>query len=378
MSSFDEWRERGADLAPRAAERSRASARTRWERLRGRLFFIGQCGVAAAVAWWFAFSVVGHRQPFFAPVTAMIGLGMSYGQRLRRVLEVMVGVAVGVFIGDVFIHFFGSGVWQIAVVCIVSMCLAALVGAGTLMTTQAGVQSVIVTTLVAPPGYAFSRWLDAVIGGGVALLFALVAPASPVRRPRQQAARVVREMSAVLRDTATALENHDDELASATLDRVRASEGQLAELREAADEGIAVVRLSPFRRRSLPGVQAIADFLEPLDRAQRNLRVLVRRAEVATWRKEPVPPAYVDMVATLAEVTDDIARELQDRQLPTHARNGLLALGESTAQVDQRAGLSTEVMRAQVRSMVVDLLTLTGMDYEEARSLVPESTDLEH
>jgi hypothetical protein len=30
-------------------------------------------------------------------------------------------------------------------------------------------------------------------------------------------------------------------------------------------------------------------------------------------------------------------------------------------------------MRAQIRSMVVDLLMLTGLPYEEAREFVPES-----
>ena len=72
-------------------------------------------------------------------------------------------------------------------------------------------------------------------------------------------------------------------------------------------EGIAVVRLSPFRRRHLPGVQAIADLLEPLDRAIRNLRVLVRRAAIATWRDEPVPPTATCGSRASPRRTDDIA-----------------------------------------------------------------------
>ena len=41
--------------------------------------------------------------------------------------------------------------------------------------------------------------------------------------------------------------------------------------------------------------------------------------------------------------------------------------------IDPSAGLSGEVMRAQIRSMVVDLLMLTGMPLDEARDMVPES-----
>jgi uncharacterized membrane protein YgaE (UPF0421/DUF939 family) len=292
-------------MAPRAAARSRASARTRARRLASRALFIVQCGLGAGLAWWFASAVMNHPTPFFAPVTAIICLGMSYGQRLQRVGQVMVGVAVGVFVGDLFVHVLGSGVWQLMLVVILAMGVAAFLGAGLLLVTQAGVQSAIVTTLIAQPGQAFSRWIDAVVGGCVALLFTLVAPAAPIRRPRQQAAVVVREISAILADTVAALRDRDSDLVSATLSRARASESMLDELRRLSAEGIAVVRLSPFRRRHLPGVQAIADLLEPLDRAIRNLRVLVRRAAVAAWRDEQVPTAYLMLLTALAGVTAD-------------------------------------------------------------------------
>ncbi len=360
------------DLA-RAAARSRREASARSARLVSRLFFIVQCGLGAGAAWWVAVGPLGHTTPFFAPVTAIICLGLSYGQRLRRVGEVMIGVAVGVFIGDVFVHFFGSGGWQIVLVVVIAMSVAALLGAGMLLTTQAGVQSVIVTTLIADPGQGFTRWLDAVVGGSIALLFTLVAPAAPLRRPRQQAALVVGEISAILTDTVRALREGDSDLASATLARARNSEAMLDEARALSAEGIAVVRLSPFRRRHLPGVQAIADLLEPLDRAIRNLRVLVRRAAIATWREEAVPSAYLRLLEALAETTTDISRELAERRLPTNARVGLHRIGEASAVLDPSSGLSAEVMRAQIRSMVVDLLMLTGLPLEEAFAMVPES-----
>ena len=57
--------------------------------------------------------------------------------------------------------------------------------------------------------------------------------------------------------------------------RARAAETRLAALDEAASEGLAVARQSVFRRHQLSTVQAYADLQEPLDRASRNLRVLV-------------------------------------------------------------------------------------------------------
>jgi uncharacterized membrane protein YgaE (UPF0421/DUF939 family) len=349
--------------------------RQRLNRLRHRAFFIVQCGLAASAAWWVATTLLHHHIPFFAPVTAMISLGMSYGQRLRRVIDVTIGVAIGVLVGDIFVHFFGSGVWQIAVVAITAMTIAVLLGAGTMLVSQAGVQSIIVTTLVAQQGLALSRWLDAVVGGSVALLATTIAPASPWRKPRAQAAVVVGELSGILASTARALRQTDTDLAGKALVRARNSEHALDELRDLSAEGVAVVRLSPFRRRHLPAVQAIADLLGPLDLAIRNIRVLVRRASVAVREGEEVPETYVDLVSSLADVTAEIAGQLSERRLATGSRDALAAIARSSSLVAPEAGLSAEVIRAQVRSAVVDLLMLTGLTYDQACALVPASGD---
>ena len=70
------------------AARGRTSLRARVARLRSKAWVISQCAIAAGVAWWLAADVLGHRLPFFAPIAAVVSLGMSYGQRQRRVAEV--------------------------------------------------------------------------------------------------------------------------------------------------------------------------------------------------------------------------------------------------------------------------------------------------
>jgi len=132
-----------------------------------------------------------------------------------------------------------------------------------------------------------------------------------------------------------------------------------------------VVRLSPFRRRHLPAVQAITDLLEPLDLAIRNIRVLVRRASVAVRESEQVPASYVDLISSLAEVTDAIAAQLCERRLATGSRGALATIAQASSTVVPQAGLSAEVIRAQVRSTVVDLLMLTGLTYAEACVVIP-------
>jgi uncharacterized membrane protein YgaE (UPF0421/DUF939 family) len=364
-------RELRDDVAPRAARRSKASVQRRLDRWRDRAFFIAQCALAAATAWALARYVVGHAQPFFAPVAAMVCLGFSFGQRLRRVAEVMVGVAVGVGVGDLFVQLFGTGVVQIVFVVALAMSVATLLGAGNLMTSQAGVQAALVTTLLPDPGAGFSRWLDAVIGGVVALAAATIAPAAPIRRPRQQASGVLNELAEILVEAADGLRADDEEAVTDALRRARDSESLLDDLRSAADEGVAVVRLSPFRRRHRGRVQEVADLVVPLDRAIRNIRVLVRRVAVSVWRDERMPDEYPMLLDRLADGTRLIAESLFEPAADVAAHRVLGELGRRTAVMPTPPGLSAVVVLGQIRSTIVDLLELTGTTYDEARELVP-------
>ena len=146
--------------------RSRTSLRQRRARVRSKLWAVGQCAVAAGVAWTVATQVFGHVTPIFAPVAAVVSLGTSYGQRLRRVAEVSVGVAIGVFVGDAITAWLGSGGWQIALIVALAMMTALLLDQGVLFVNQAAIQAIFVSALVPTAGAAFTRWTDALIGGG--------------------------------------------------------------------------------------------------------------------------------------------------------------------------------------------------------------------
>ena len=311
------------------------------------------------------------QRAFFAPVAAVVCLGTSYGQRLRRVGEVTVGVALGVFLGDMIIQVLGVGGWQIALIVTLAMSTALLLDQGNLLVTQAAVQAVVVATLLPYPGAAFSRWTDALIGGGVALVAAAVVPRAPLRRPREQAGVIVRKISALLRAAAESILDGEVDRALEVLRDARATDELIGELRAAADEGLSVVRSSPFRRRHRGRVRAMAELVEPLDFALRNTRVLVRRVAVAAYRREPIPPSYAALLDDLANLTDAIADELRAGRAATAVRDRLIDLGRETAHVERTRELSAEVILAQVRSLVADLLAVTGMDPLAATDQIP-------
>ncbi len=332
---------------------------------------IAQCAVAAAVAWLLAREVLGHPQPFFAPVAAIVSLGLSYRQRLQRVAEVTVGVALGVLIGDLFVSVFGTGPWQVLVVVALAMMIALLLDAGPLLVTQAGVQSAIVATLAPSPAAGLGRWLDAVAGGLVALVAAAVVPGSPLRRPRAEAAELLREFAGWCRDAERAVERGDARLAYDTLDRARASEQRLDDVRAAAFDGLSIARSSPWRRGHRSDLLAVAALAVHLDRAVRNGRVLLRRVTVVVRRQERLEPGVLALLPGLAQAAEAIAGELVEHRDPDASRRLLTRVAADSADVPTGATLSGDVVLAQVRSMVVDLLELTGMDADEARAAVP-------
>lgn len=351
--------------------RGRTSLRARVARLRSKSWQLGQCAVAAGVAWFLAHDVLGHPKPFVAPVAAVISLGTSYGQRIRRVVEVSVGVAVGVFLGDLYTLLLGQGPWQIGLMVAVAMGVALLLDASPLLMNQVAIQALVVVTVLPNPGLSMLRWTDALVGGGVALVAATVVPRAPLRRPREQAAVVVRKIVTLLRAAADSMADGDVERAAATLREGRSTDGLIRELQAAAAEGISVVRSSPFRRRHRGGVRAMAELVEPLDFALRNTRVLVRRVAVAVYREEPIPPSYVALVRELAGCAEAMATELAAGRPAEAVRDRLLVCGRDSAAVERSESLSAEVVLAQVRSIVADLLAVSGMDPLASTEAIP-------
>jgi uncharacterized membrane protein YgaE (UPF0421/DUF939 family) len=354
-----------------ALQRGRLSLRARLNRLRSKGWHLGQAAVAAGVAYWVASDVLGHPTPFFAPIAAVVCLGTSYGQRLRRVAEVTLGVAVGVLTADLLVLALGRGGWQISLIVLLAMSTALLLNAGGLFVTQAAVQSIVVATLAPTSGQALLRWTDAVVGGAVALVAATVVPAAPLRRPRDQAAHVADTIAGLLRGAARGMRDGDVERMLALLADARETDALIDELQQAAAEGLSVVSSSPFRARHRGPLRKLAELVEPLDLALRNTRVIVRRTAVAAYREAPVPEEYAVLCEDLAGALDEVAAELRAERSPAAVQPHLLRLGEASSRLPRSHELSAEVVLAQLRSIIADLLRLTGMDALESTGAIP-------
>ena len=364
---------RAQPLIEEAAERSRLSARMRAERLHDAARAIVQSTLAATLAWLVATEIVGHPRPFFAPVSAMITLGLTQGQRGRRAVEVVLGVTLGIAVADMLVLKLGTGWWQLAVVVSLSMSAALLLGSGQMFAQQAAVSAALVATLQPPDGgVSFDRAVDALLGGSIALaVSALVLPEHPGRMVREAAAPVLAELAGVLEDVATALEHRDRAEAQAALDRGRGIDELERELDTALIAGRETARLAPPRWRSLRTVDVYADAAAQLDLAVRNVRVLARGARRAIDLDDNVPPEIGGALRALAEAVRALGVAIDDPGRADEVRApALRAAGEATLVLERTGNLSVSVIVGQVRSTAVDLLRGSGMSFEDATTAV--------
>jgi len=348
----------------------------RLQRTRTATFTILQCAFAAGLAWLVAKQVVGHGSPFFAPVAAILTLGLTYGQRGRRALELAIGVALGIGVGDLLVWALGSGWWQIVVVVALAMAAAVFVGGSMLLVNQCAVSAVLVATVQVDNGIDPSRWVDALIGGALALLVNAVVPTDPLRLVRGRAEPVLLELAGALDDTATAIERQDLDAAGRALGRARGIDPLMERYREALSVGQETVSLAPTRRRLRPRLTPYETVVAGLDNAVRNTRVLARGAIRAIELDEHVPELTLDAIRDLARAVRALRGALDDPRHTTEAEAedaALRAAARSTAALEITANLSASVLVGQVRSTAVDLLRGMGMEGEEARGAVRDA-----
>jgi uncharacterized membrane protein YgaE (UPF0421/DUF939 family) len=334
---------------------------------------IVQCGVAAGLAWLVAHDLVGHPRPFFAPIAAVISLGVSLANRLRRAVELVVGVSLGVLVGDLLISAIGSGWWQIAVVVILAVAVAVFADGSTLLTNQAGASAVLVATLVPPgPAGGVDRCVDALVGGLVGVLVVAVLPTDPVAPARRAARTLLGELAAVLSEVADALRDGDADVARAALRRARRTQPAVDELRSAVRAGHEVTAVSPMHRRRRGVLAQYGELAERADYAMRNTRVLARRAHAALCDGEPEVPDLPDVLRELSTAVRRLTAQLVRHGDRERARGAVLDVVRHATLVSDAAvvdlGTSEQVLVAQVRSIALDLLQATGMRRDDARA----------
>ncbi|MBN8867890.1 MAG: FUSC family protein [Solirubrobacterales bacterium] len=350
----------------------RATLDQRLSTLRIASLRIVQICLAAGVAWLIATKVVGHYQPFFAPISVVLVLGLAIERRGRRAYEVAIGVALGIAVADLIVLALGTGTWQLMLVIGLAMSAAVLSGGGVMLVNQAAVSGVLVASLPAPDLIdSTHRFVDALIGGGVALTANAITPIEPVRLVRRHLQPLLSRLSGTLVDIADALERDNHEEIVAALERARSLDPAVREMKIAVEASQETISLAPTRRRFRGRVDRLAAAAEPIDLMIRNTRVLARACQRAIDTNENIPPVVTDSIRDLATSVRSLDSHLGGAPVRSAARESALrAAAKATAALEETSNLAVSVIVGQIRSTATDLLLGSGMSHEEAAEQV--------
>ncbi len=235
-----------------------------------------QTAVAACAAWFLAVLLLGLDRPTFAPIAAVICLGLAVGERARRAVELTLGVAFGVAIADLLVSAVGVGALQAGLVVVLAMALAVFLGREETGIKEAAISAMIIMITFHSPDTSLplERFLEALIGGGTALLINALLPVNPERMVEEAAHPLFDESVAVLEEVAGALEGGDVERAQGAYVKAREIDARVSGLKEAVAAGRETARLAPPRRRSLRHLELYAAAADQIDLTVRDVRAL--------------------------------------------------------------------------------------------------------
>jgi hypothetical protein len=339
-----------------------------------------QTALAACLAWFLAVLLLGIDRPTFAPIAAVICLGLAVGERVRRAVELTLAVAFGVAMADLLLSVLGVGAVQAAALVALAMVVAVFLGGGDLGVKEAAISAMIMmfTFEATDAGLPIERFLEALIGGGTAILINALLPVDPERMVDDAAFPVFAESAAVLEEVADALEDGDAGRAQRAYVKAREIDARVAGLKEAVAAGRETARLAPPRRRSLGHMELYAA-ADQIDLTVRDVRALARAALSVVQPEDPAPERLIAAIRGLARATEALAAYLQTSGDPDETRG--LALGAATEATtmleeyeDLASNLGINALVDQIHSSAVDLIGGTGMNRAAALQVLQEAT----
>jgi uncharacterized membrane protein YgaE (UPF0421/DUF939 family) len=237
------------------------AARAGSKRLRVVWFNLVQTAVAAGLSWYLAHDVLEHPQPFFAPIAAAVSLSTSNVLRAQRAIQMMIGVTLGIGLGSLVQGLLGPGELPIAVAALVALAAAVFIGGGFIghgmMFANQTVVSAILVLALYHGGVGLERIFDALIGGAVAIVFAvLLFPADPLtvlRNARVGVLGVLHDVLSRAADVAAGRKVPPPDWPLRAVDRVHE---QLSGLLEARTTARHVVTIAPRRWGLRPTIEA--------------------------------------------------------------------------------------------------------------------------
>lgn len=167
-------------------------------------------GLAAGLAWFISQNILGHSNPLFASMAALVCLSPGLANHGKQAFYLLIGVTTGVLVGEFALLFppIPTPV-RISAVAFIASLLAASYAIVPVLVIQSGMAAVMVFAM-GPQAAGFSRLFDVALGAGIGLIFSQVLfTPDPLKSLSISAELFFRELAGIFDSAATALEKQD-------------------------------------------------------------------------------------------------------------------------------------------------------------------------
>jgi uncharacterized membrane protein YgaE (UPF0421/DUF939 family) len=339
------------------------------ERIRDDAWRLVQATAAATVAWLLAEHVLDHPDPFFAPISALVALNTSLGERGLNALRLLQGVVLGIAVGELTLNVIGDGWGSMAFAILAATVLARALAGPPIAVAQAAASAILVVA-TADAATGPERFTDALLGAGVALVFSqLLFSPEPIRLVRRFESEALRVMAAGLDLGAQALDEDDDELGERALAELRSLPDRVTELRRMRRASDRVARRTLMWRTQRKLVVQENENAGHLDLLAGSCVTLARLISfVPASERQTLQPS----VRGLADVLAALAVDLGDRQTRQDAAERALEVANAVADATAEPDSPLAAAITGVRLVATDLMVYAGVELEDATAAVRE------
>ena len=334
------------------------------DRIREDAWRLLQQGAAATIAWDLASHLIGRREAFFAPMAAVVALNAPLGERGGNTLRLLEGVVIGIVVGELALGTLGANSPALLIATLVAMAMTRAVG-GTALSLAQAATAAILTITTGSSEVGPSRLIDALIGGGVALLFSQVLfTPRPLRLLRRAETEALAYIANALDLTARALEEGDQEPSRQALDDLRHLRDRLTELARTRRSTPEVARRSAAWRAQHAPVVEENENAGQLDLLGTSALMAVRSLIAS---EEDVGDSLAGPIRDLASAIRDMAQDPGDRTVRQRAADRALQAARQLRPDREDEHTETDSVRvAALYAVAVDTMVFAGADPSDA------------
>ncbi|WP_051049621.1 FUSC family protein [Nocardiopsis ganjiahuensis] len=348
--------------------RVRAVAVETRERVSSHASLIVLAVIAAALAWTIAGGLIKDHSPFFAPIAAVIALNASGAERGANALRLLMGVFVGILAGELALLVTDRNDVAMALATAGAMTVAAAINAERIVVGQAAASAILTTIFVGAASPGIDRFVDALIGAGVALAFSqFFFPARLVAMLRRIEEDALKEMASMLALVGQSLGEEGDTSSEQVVNRLGDLSRPMAQLSKAREGSRSTIRLSTIRWGDPQPVLDEDEVIERLILLGESCLFLSRTTtSMGVEERQELAPIVSGMADVLATLADDLSSREAREQAVEQALMAARTYGAGSPEDDP----VTHATHLAVEMVASDIMVFAGIRFDEVEDVL--------